>query len=231
MRVLLLTVMPPSASMNGGEVLEVDLDEVVDLEAVAEEVLDGADRQRGAAERVGGVDLAAAVAGDLGLGVARDRSLRTPPRPAWMTMIVSARDGPLELSSIDAPVRASEPSTRMLRAAEHAAPARECGLGVVRHALLHLRADQEQHEREQQPAADGERHPLGHPAGGDRLARRGARRARLPVTRLSRRLSASRSPPRVSALLAGAVDLVLRRGRLRVGHRPLYIVRPCRLRE
>ena len=61
--------------MNVGEVLEVDLDEVVDLEAVAEEVLDRLDRQRGPAERVGGVDLLGAVAGDLGLGVARDRQL------------------------------------------------------------------------------------------------------------------------------------------------------------
>ena len=57
------------------EVLEVDLDEVVDLEPVAEERLDGLDRQRRAAERVGGVDLVDAVPRDVDLDVARDREL------------------------------------------------------------------------------------------------------------------------------------------------------------
>ena len=56
------------------EVLEVDLDEVVDLDA--EVLLDGADRQRRAADGVGGVDLVLAVAGDRDDGVARDRERR-----------------------------------------------------------------------------------------------------------------------------------------------------------
>ena len=69
------TVMPPERVDELGEVLEVDLDEVVDLEPVAEEGLDGLDRERGAAERVGGVDLVDAVARDLDLYVTRDREL------------------------------------------------------------------------------------------------------------------------------------------------------------
>src|SRR4051794_7221153 len=56
---------------EGREVLEVHLDQVVDLDP--EVVLDGLDGQPGAADRVGGVDLVAAVARDVGEGVARDR--------------------------------------------------------------------------------------------------------------------------------------------------------------
>ena len=56
------------------EVLEVDLDQVVDLDA--EVGLDGADRQRGAADGVRGVDLVLAGAGDVDHGVARDRERR-----------------------------------------------------------------------------------------------------------------------------------------------------------
>ena len=56
------------------EVLEVDLDEVVDLDP--EVLLDGADRERRPADRVGGVDLVLAVAGDVDDGVARDRERR-----------------------------------------------------------------------------------------------------------------------------------------------------------
>src|SRR5205814_3979057 len=59
------------------EVLEVDVGEVVDLDA--EELLDGGDRQGRPADRVGGVDLVAAVAGDVHDRVARDRQPRAVP--------------------------------------------------------------------------------------------------------------------------------------------------------
>jgi len=58
-----------------GEVLEVDLDHVVDAQPVAEEVLDGLDHERGAADRVGRVDLLRRVARDVGVGVAHQRQL------------------------------------------------------------------------------------------------------------------------------------------------------------
>src|SRR5215218_4706780 len=60
-----------------GEVGDVDLEDVVDVDAQV--LLDGLDRQRGAAERVRRVDLVAAVAGDVDDGVARDRQLRAVP--------------------------------------------------------------------------------------------------------------------------------------------------------
>ena len=41
-------------------------------------------------------------------------SLRTLPKAAWTSMIVSERPGPCWDSSMDSPVRTSEPSTRML---------------------------------------------------------------------------------------------------------------------
>src|SRR2546421_734892 len=41
-------------------------------------------------------------------------SLRTLPRPAWTSMIVSAREGPAWLRSIELPRRASEPRTRIV---------------------------------------------------------------------------------------------------------------------
>jgi hypothetical protein len=55
------------------EAREVDLDDVVDLEA--EVLLDGADHERGAADRVGGVDLVGPRAGDVHDGVAGDGQL------------------------------------------------------------------------------------------------------------------------------------------------------------
>jgi hypothetical protein len=136
-------------------------------------------------------------------------------------MIVSAREGPLELSSIDSPVRAS---------AEHAAALRQRRLGVIRDAVLDLRADHEQDQRQQQPADDRERDPLQHPAGCDRLARLvelgfAAGDAAEPALEGVQVAAARERAP------ARAVDLVLRRGRILVGHVPLYIVRPCRLGE
>src|SRR3954453_23494900 len=64
-----------------GEVGEADLDHVVDVEVGTEEPLDGLDRQRAAAERERRVDLPRAVAGDVDVGVARDRQLAPGPDP------------------------------------------------------------------------------------------------------------------------------------------------------
>src|SRR3954454_9700111 len=62
------------------EVLEVDLDDVVDLQPVAHELLDGLSGEPRAAERVGSVDLLSAVARNVRLRVAQDRH---PPYRAW----------------------------------------------------------------------------------------------------------------------------------------------------
>ena len=96
-----------------GEVLEVDLDEVVDLDA--EVLLDRADRQRRPADRVGGVDLVAAVAGDVDQRVARDRQARGLPAAERISMIVSERLGRIVDARLRRSfVRASEPSTRIV---------------------------------------------------------------------------------------------------------------------
>jgi hypothetical protein len=58
---------------EGGEVVEADLEDVVDRDA--EVLLDGLHRERGAADRVGRVDLVAPVAGDVDHRVARYREL------------------------------------------------------------------------------------------------------------------------------------------------------------
>ena len=98
------------------EVLEVDLDEVVDLDA--EVLLDGADRERRAAERVGRVDLVRAVAGDVDDGVARDRERRVARRrrSASAGSSPSASGSPILFApgSLLSFVRASEPSTRIV---------------------------------------------------------------------------------------------------------------------
>ncbi len=73
--VLHLHVDAPEGVDQLGEVLEVHLDQVVDLDAVAHEALDGPDHQRRPAEGVGRVDLLAAVPGDLRERVARDGEL------------------------------------------------------------------------------------------------------------------------------------------------------------
>ena len=67
------TVTPPIESMKSAEAVEVDDRHLVDVDA--EEVLDSLDRELGAADRVGGVDLLRAVTGDVGEGVARNREL------------------------------------------------------------------------------------------------------------------------------------------------------------
>ena len=64
---------------EGWEVVEVDLEDMVDLDA--EVLLDRLHRERGAADRVGRVDLVAPVAGDVDDRVARDRELGAVPAP------------------------------------------------------------------------------------------------------------------------------------------------------
>ena len=75
MRVLLSTVIPPSALIKSGNFLKSTSITWFISSPLPEERLDRLDRQRGAAERVGGVDLVDAVAGDVDLDVARDREL------------------------------------------------------------------------------------------------------------------------------------------------------------
>src|SRR5436309_16081370 len=54
---------------------------MVDLDAVTEELLDRLDGERGAAERVGGVDPPGPAPREVGLGVAQDRELAHGPEP------------------------------------------------------------------------------------------------------------------------------------------------------
>ena len=227
MRVLLLTVMPPSESMNAGEVLEVDLDQVVDLQAVAHEVLDGLDRQGGAAERVGGVDLAAAVAGDVGPGVARDRQLAH-----------AAEAGVDDHDRVGARRPDGGPVARVAGAgvgAEHQdlRPAGACSalgegvLGIGRQpSWICALTRKSTSESSSQPPTASASHLRTRP-GVIGLRSRGSSGS-LPGDPAEPapqgvEVAAARERP-----LARAVDLVLRRGRILVGHRPLYIVRPCR---
>ena len=113
----------------------------------------------GAAVGVGGVDLVAAVAGDVD-HVSRgiDRRADFPP-PTRMSMIVSERLGwPISLApgSLEFLVRASEPSTRIVFGEVSVKPeSLERAAGRVGDALaLDLGGDQEQQQREQQPADD-----------------------------------------------------------------------------
>src|SRR3954453_16484133 len=100
---------------------------------------------------------------------------------------------------------------RRLRARQSDAAAGELVLGGVRHGvLLEGRADQEQHEREQEPADDRQHEPLDDAADRDALAPL----RRCPGRRPGRR-AAERGEGRVAAALeqprTGPVDLVLGR--------------------
>ena len=142
-----------------GEVVEVDLDQVVDVDA--EVLLDRLDGERGAADRVGGVDLVAAVAG-MSTTVSRGiESLRAVPPPTRISMIESERLGPDVLrAGLLGALRALVGAEHEDRVAARAAgsrrrrAARPAPLGDL--VLLDLRADQEEHEREAEPA--DERH-------------------------------------------------------------------------
>ena len=75
------------------------------------------------------------------------------------------------------PSRTSEPSTRMLLPLRRLPPLESAFSVVGDTPVLGLRADQEEHEREEQPAADRDRDPLDDPADGD--VARAARSPRL----------------------------------------------------
>ena len=128
-----------------------------------------------------------------------------------MTRIESARPGPAWLWSIESPVRLSEPSTStLLPVSEAVAAAGQRVLGGAGDAGLRLGADHEEHEREQQPAAHGDRGPLRHAPAGDRLAVAGLARPLVAVRPVAlaqglepRGVGLLAQPPR-----AGLVDLV-----------------------
>jgi hypothetical protein len=127
-------------------------------------------------------------------------SLRTLPRPARTSMIESAREGPVCDSSIDSPVRLSEPSTRivlppsMLPPLDSARSASGDTPSWIWALIMNRTSDSSS-----QPAIASATHLSTRPGviGLRSRSRSGSR----PVTRLSRRLSASRSLPRDSGRL------------------------------
>ena len=141
------------------EVVEVDLDQVVDLDA--EVLLDRLDGERRAAERVGGVDLVGAVAGDVDDRVARDREPRVlaaadaHQQDRVRAAAVGRRAG---LLGVLGPRVGAEHEDRV-GAGQREAGAAEGDL-AAEVALLELGADQEEHEREGDPAERGEDEPL-----------------------------------------------------------------------
>ena len=171
---------------QGGEVGEVDLDDVVYLEAVAEEALDRLDRQPGPSERVGGVDLLGAVAGDLGERVAGDRQLANAARRRRAGG-AGSRPGRGPTGSR----RSSRPFADRNRGRggaprQHVPPSGERLLGVGGHAPLQLGARRRRGRRQKGP---GERSP-GQPI---LSTRRGVIPVGSPGSRAARRPPGERS--------------------------------------
>src|SRR5215218_4307507 len=209
------------------EVLEVDLDDVVDLQIVAHEALDRLDHERRSPDRVGGVDLLRSVPGDLGEGVARDGELPDAAEGAVNDhdAVGASRTGLRLVDRLASPL--IRPDHEDVAASEEAAPAREGLLRIVGDALLDLGADQEQDQRQQQPAEHCDGHPFEHPAERElpafpRLALAAAAEPLAePLEVTGAAQPTQRAAPRT-------VDLVLR-GTLRaVVHHTLYTVRTCR---
>src|SRR4051794_33711063 len=207
------------------EVREVDEEDVVDVDP--EVSLDGPDGQRWAADRVRGVDLVAPVAGDVDDRVARDRQLRAVPAAEAQEhdAVRAARTGDRRAGLARAgrpPVRAEH--ERRLRARQADAAARERGLGGVGdRVLLQRRADQEEHEREEQPAGERDDEPLDDAPDGDALAPlRGGPRW-LAAQLVEQRAAVSRAA--VEQARGGPIKLVLGGGG-RVGglrHEPCMV--------
>ena len=160
-----------------GEVGQVDDDHVVDPEPG--ELLDRLDRQRRPAVGVGGIDLAHAVAGDRGGRVPGDREpagdpAADPPehqRVRTAARVVGVGSGLLRADR--ALVGADDQDG--VRRGEHVPARGQCRLGGGREvALVGLGADQEQHERQQQPGADRQRQVLQSPLPGPPAATRTA---------------------------------------------------------
>ena len=194
MRVLLLTVMPPSESISSGKSSKSTSTRWLISRPLPRKSSTVSIVSAGAAERVGGVDLVGAVAGDLGLDVARDRELaHAAERGVDEHDRVRARGAALAL--VDRLAGARVGAEHEDRAAgEQVAAARQRALGLVRDALLELGADQE--ERRARAAASRAPPSATHLStrpGVIRLRSRGARGLARRVTRLSRRLRASRS--------------------------------------
>ena len=220
-----------------GEVREAHQDQVVDLDAVPEELLHGLDRECGAAERVGGVDPPDPEARDGGLGVAQDREL--------------ANAAEAHVEEQDA-VRARRPrrgSAGLVRAGraligpEHedraprdeVAASREGIVGAARDTGGRLGAHHEDDDRQQDPAADRDRAPFQDPpaerAPGARAAG-GHGAATAPPQQVHRALPGAAEP--VCEPRAGAVDPVLGTvgapigARGLGGHAYVYTVIACR---
>ena len=151
------------------ELREVHDDDVVDVDP--EVALDGPDRERRAAEGVGGVDLVEPVARDVDDRVARDRQLRAVPAAdaQQLDRVRAARPRRGRARAPWCPSRAdrsrgsgSSSALTIGRPAED-----ELGLRLSVDAVLQeLRAEQEQHPRQRDPSGDRERDPLQHPADG-----------------------------------------------------------------
>ena len=177
------------------EVLEADDHHVVDVDAGV--LLDRLHGQRRAADRVGGVDLLAPGAGDVDDRVARDRQAA-----------VRAAADAHEQDRVRAPVagRLRARLGGVARAhvgAEHEdvvrrrggiAGAAEQAVGVGDLALLDLRADEEDEDRQRDPGDDREQDPADDAAAREALATRRGRRLRdQPAAALALGLGARRA--------------------------------------
>ena len=201
---------------EGGEVVEVDLEDVVDRDA--EVLLDRLHRERGAADRVGRVDLVAPVAGDVDDGVARDRELgAVAAAGAHEQDRVAAAGARGARAGLLGPRRAlvgAEDEGR-LRLEDPDPAVGELGLRGGGHlVLVDLRGDEEEDEREADPGDQRERQPLDHAADADRLALALLRRRAAQLVEHRSVVAAAPWKARTRA-----VDLVLG-GRLGVRHEP-----------
>ena len=154
------------------EVVEVDLEDVVDRDA--EVLLDRLHRERGAADRVGRVDLVAPVAGDVDDGVARDRELGAVAAAGAheqdRVAAARARGARSGLLRARRALVGAEDEGR-LRLDDPDPAARQLGLRGGGHlVLVDLRRDEEEDQRQADPGHQRERQPFDHPADGDALA-------------------------------------------------------------
>ena len=202
--------------MSFGEVREVHLEDVVDLDP--EVLLDRLDRERRAADRVGGVDLVAAVAGDVDDRVARDRELRAVRRrrsaAAGCCPSGSGRRRRRPAPSCPACAR-SEPRTSVVCGLVRPTPppaSRACAESGTA-SCWSVALIEEQDERAAR--ASRRRASASHRERRAPTVMRAAplrRRPRRAVCRAARRAASSPSRPRCSRPRAGAVELVARGG-------------------
>ena len=203
-----VTSTPPIASMNCGNAAR--LTTITWLILTPVNGLDGLDRERRAAVRVGRVDLGRAVPGNVRERVARDReaargAAADPPQHHRVAAAARVRRVGARL------LRAGRAAGRCPRIRTLSAPNNMFGPDVSASlrrgrevAGLDLRADQEQHDRQQDPRQDRDAHVLEHALPRPRAAEQPSLAPGLAaIAAAGARDRAVRSPPRRAAATSG----------------------------